>query len=91
MVKVNNNKFTRSYVETVASQWCRMNIETVEEAMEVAEKEHKKIKKLTEKKTPSTKNNNIKEELPSWFEKNIEKKEMSKEEKEELNNLLKEF
>lgn len=91
VLKVNNNKFTRSYVETVASQWCRMNIETVEEAMEVAEKEHKKIKKLTEKKTPSTKNNNIKEELPSWFEKNIEKKEMSKEEKEELNNLLKEF
>lgn len=91
VLKVNNNKFTRSYVETVASQWCRMNIETVEEAMEVAEKEHKKIKKLTEKKTPSTKNNNIKEELPSWFEKNIEKKEMSNEEKEELNNLLKEF
>ena len=91
VLKVNNNKFTRSYVETVASQWCRMNIETVEEAMEVAEKEHKKIKKLTEKKTSSTKNNNIKEELPSWFEKNIEKKEMSKEEKEELNNLLKEF
>ena len=44
VLKVNNNKFTRSYVETVASQWCRMNIETVEEAMAVAEKEHKKIK-----------------------------------------------
>ena len=91
VLKVNNNKFTRSYVETVASQWCRMNIETVEEAMAVAEKEHKKIKKLTERKNSNTKSSSSKEELPSWFEQNIEKKEMSNEEKEELNNLLKEF
>lgn len=92
VLKVNNNKFTRSYVETVASQWCRMNIETVEDAMKVAEKEHKKIKKLLEKDNTGktyTKAKNIKEELPSWFEKNIDKKEISKEEQEELDNLLK--
>lgn len=88
VLKVNNNKFTRSYVETVASQWCRMNIETVEEAMAVAEKEHKKIKKLTERKNASGKSSSTKEELPSWFEKNIEEKEMSNEEKEEMNNLI---
>lgn len=93
VLKVNNNKFTRSYVETVASQWCRMNIETVEEAMRVAEKEHKKIKRMLEKNTSK---NDIrreakKEELPAWFEKEIEKKEMSKEEEEELDNLLKNF
>ncbi len=91
VLKVNDNKFTKGYVETVAAQWCKMNIETVEEAMEVAEKEHKKIKRLTEKPNASKKNVQTKEELPSWFEQNIEKKEMSKEEKEELNNLLKEF
>ncbi|MBR4672500.1 MAG: DnaD domain protein [Bacilli bacterium] len=91
VLQVNSNKFTRSYVETVASQWCRMNIETVEEAMEVAEKEHKKIKKLTEKTNTTKKSSTATEDLPPWFEKNIEKKEMSKEEKEELNNLLKEF
>lgn len=92
VLKVNNNKFTRSYVETVAAQWCRMNIETVEDAMKVAEKEHKKIKKLMEKDNNGKtyiKTKNVKEEVPSWFEKNIDKKEISKEEQEELDNLLK--
>ncbi|MDD6879464.1 MAG: DnaD domain protein [bacterium] len=93
VLKVNNQKFTKNYVETVASQWSRLNIETVEEAMRTAEKEHKKIKKLTEKKN-NTKSNNkkIKEEsVPSWFDKDLETEELSKEEQEELDNLLKEF
>lgn len=91
VLKVNNQKFTRSYVETVASQWCRLHIETVEDAMRVAEKEHKKIKKLMEKPNTKYNSNNKKEELPSWFEKNIDKQEISKEEQEELDKLLKEF
>lgn len=92
VLKVNNQKFTRNYVETVASQWCRLNIETVDEAMRVAEKEHKKIKKLTEKKTDVNKKTIKKEEsVPSWFDKELDSKEMSKEEQEELDNLLKEF
>lgn len=95
VLKVNNQKFTRSYVETVASQWCRLNIETVEDAMRIAEKEHKKLKKLLEKNNNTTRvnnnNSNKKEELPDWFEKDIDKKEISKEEQEELNNLLKEY
>lgn len=93
VLKVNNQKFTRSYVETVASQWCRMNIETVEDAMKIAEKEHKKIKKMMEKTTSKTqsKTTKVKEELPSWFEKDIDKKEITKEEQEELDNLLKDF
>ena len=93
VLKVNNQKFTKSYVETVASQWCRLNIETVEDAMKVAEKEHKKIKKMMEKgkNNVSSRKTNVKEELPSWFEKEMEKKEISKEEQEELDNLLKNF
>lgn len=90
VLKVNNNKFTRSYVEAVASQWCRLNVETVEDAMRVAEKEHKKTKKRLEKDVVRT-NKTSKEELPSWFEKNIEKQEISSEEKEELDNILKDF
>lgn len=90
VLKVNNNKFTRSYVEAVASQWCRLNVETVEDAMKAAEKEHKKTKRRLEKDSvKSTKN--TKEELPSWFEKNIEKQDISIEEKEELDNILKDF
>ena len=92
VLKVNNNKFTKGYVDTVASQWCRLNIETVEDAMAVAEKEHKKIKKLMEKNDAKASNKvDKKEELPSWFEKNIDKQEISPEEQEELDNLLKTF
>jgi len=93
VLKVNNQKFTKSYVEAVASQWSRLNIETVESAMRTAQKEHKNLKKkLTKEKEIVNKNYKPKEEvLPSWFEKKIENKEMSKEEEEELDNLLKEF
>lgn len=93
VLKVNNQKFTRSYVETVASQWNRLNIETVEDAMKIAEKEHKKIKKmLNNKKTDQTKTKKTKEEsLPAWFDKKYDEKELSKEEQDELDSLLKEF
>ncbi len=93
VLKVNNNKFTRSYVETIASQWCRMNIETVEDAMAAAEKEHKKLvsnnKTINKKDTKDTKE--TKDNLPLWFDKNIEKQDISKEEQEELDKLLKDF
>ena len=94
VLKVNNQKFTRSYVETVAAQWSRLNIETVEAAMKTAEKEHKKLKKMLNKDKEESNNKHYKpkeEALPSWFDKKIENKEMSKEEEEELDNLLKEF
>ena len=92
VLKVNNQKFTRSYVETVASQWNRLNIETVEDAMRVAEKEHKKLKKkLNGKKNDSIKKNVKEEVLPEWFDKKYDEKELSKEEQEELDALLKEF
>lgn len=94
VLKVNNNKFTRSYVETVASQWCRLNIETVEEAMAAAEKEHKRIKKLTERKNeskPRTSKSSKAEELPDWFGKEIESQELSEEEQKEMDELLKDF
>ena len=90
VLKVNNNKFTRGYVEAVAGQWCRSNVETVEDAMAVAVKEHKNLMK----KPSTNKVSNKKEEpmeLPSWFDKNIEKKDISAEEQKELDNILKDF
>lgn len=84
-LRKNNNKLTNNYVETVAAQWKRADLKTAEEAMNFAEKEHKKsLKKASEK----TKENVI---APAWFNKNIEKNEVSNEEKEELENLLREF
>ena len=88
VLKVNNNKFTRKYVEAIASQWSRMGIETVEDAMHAVKKEWKKNHKNTSEvkvKSGST------EELPFWFGKDIEKEEISTDEKNELDNIINEF
>lgn len=89
ILKTNNNKLTRSLAETIAGQWQRLKIETVDEAMKVAEKEHKKYKKTT----PTTTSKRIirEEKLPEWFDKKIDKKETSKEELQQMQDLLKEY
>lgn len=73
-------------------QWKRLNIETVEEAMKIAEKEHKKVKRAFEK-NKTTKSSSTKKDtnLPAWFDKDLENEETSKEEVEELNKILEEL
>ena len=89
ILKTNNNKLIRSYAETIAGQWQRLGIETVDDAMRVAEKEHKKYRKS---QGITQKNKTIKEEkIPEWFNKEIKKQEVSKEKLEEMQDLLKEF
>ena len=83
VLRINDNKLNRNYVETIASQWIRSNIETASGAMERAEKEHKKNKNKVFIKT--------KEEVPVWFNEKIEKQETSDDEKKELEELLKDF
>lgn len=86
VLKVNNNKLSQNYIETIAGQWKRMGIKTAREAMDLAEKEYKKLSKNKDKKLAKT----IKEvPVPIWFDKNIEKEEVTEEEKEELEELLK--
>ena len=89
VLKVNDNKFTRSYVESIASQWCRENIETVEDAMRFAEKQHKKMKKqqtgTTQKGTTKTT-----EALPLWFNQDNDK-QLTKEDEEQFKNMLDTF
>ncbi len=86
VLKKNNNKLTSSYVETIAGQWKRAGLKTAQEAMDFAEKEHKK---MTRKKDVK---NSVKEsKVPIWFDKEIEKEEVSAEEAEELEELFKEF
>ncbi|MEG2457745.1 MAG: DnaD domain protein [Bacilli bacterium] len=84
-LKANNNKLVGAYVETIAGQWKRSNIETAVEAMELAEKEHKKYYKNT---NISTKRE---EKTPTWFNENLEKDVISEEDKKELEDLLKEY
>lgn len=90
ILKTNNNKLTRALAETIAGQWQRLNIETVSDAMKLAEKEHKKYHKT--KQNTTSKRKNIKEEkIPEWFNKEIKKQEVTKEAREEMQNLLKEY
>jgi len=88
VLRSNNNKLTQAYVETIAGQWKRMNIETADKAMRTAEKEHKKNKSKVFSK-PDNKNKEV--ATPIWFDKTQESKELSEEEKRELENMLKEF
>lgn len=88
VLKINNNKLTRSFIEVIASQWARSKVETVEAAMNLAEKENKNRKTYSEKKQSK---NIVFEEKPIWFEKDIKKQEATREEIEEMKNLLSEF
>ena len=85
ILKTQNNRLVKSYVEVVAGEWKRANLETAKEAMEYAEKSHKKFKKIKPVKTKKE------ETTPDWFNKNLEKEELSSETKEELEDFLKEY
>lgn len=88
-LKVNNQKLNKNYIETIASQWKRLGIETVEEAMKACKKEHNKMLKTSRKDIdPKTKKTSSKENVPEWFNKNIEKQEITASEQEELQKLL---
>lgn len=82
-LKSNNNKLSQAYIETIAGQWKRLGIETANEAMAVAEKHHQKNTKISNVKKS--------EKVPIWFDQDIKADETTEEEKEELENLLKEF
>lgn len=83
VLRINDNKLNRSYVEAIAGQWVRSNITTASSAMERAEKEHKKNKNKVFVKKHET--------VPVWFnEKNVSI-DLTENEKNELENLLKDF
>lgn len=87
VLKKNNNKLNNAFVETIAGQWKRLGIETAKDAMEVAEKEHKKyinkFNKVSVKK--------VSEEPPVWFDEKISKESMTEEEEKELESMLKKY
>lgn len=90
VLKTQNNRLVKGFVETIAGEWKRNNIETAKEAMEYAEKSHKKLKRI--EKDNKKENKEIKvDKTPEWFDKNIKKQEITDEEKEELESFLKEY
>ena len=88
VLKINNKKLTKNFIEEIASQWKWLNIETVDEAMKAAEKEYKKSKVVIEDKKYIKQSNEV---LPEWFDKKIEKKKISEENEKSLKDMLKEF
>lgn len=80
-LRTNNNKLVKNYIETIAGQWKRNGIETADEAMTIAEKEHKKKYKKKEKV----------EVIPSWFNENIADSDNNTEENEDFNKFIEEF
>ena len=69
----------------MAGEWQRKGIETVEDAMSLCEKEHKKRnKKVIEEKKVNVK-------TPDWFDKEIEKNKINDGEDNQLEELLKEY
>ena len=92
VLKINNQKLSKNYIDTIAGQWKRLNIETVEEAMRISEKEHKKLKKQFENKTNKQQityqAKPKKEELPDWFNKELKNEEMTEDDMKELDDIL---
>ena len=84
VLRINSNKLNKAFVETIAGQWVRIGIKTATEAMAIAEKEHKK----TNKRVFTAKEE---KPLPVWFNAINNANEISSEEKEEMENLLKDF
>ena len=83
VLKKNDNKLNKNFVETIAGQWVRSGIKTAREAMSLAEKEQKKLiaKAPTNIKTP--------EDVPVWFKTEIKRNEATLEEQKELEELMK--
>lgn len=81
VLKTTNNKLTINYIDTVASQWKRSKIQTVEDAINFAKEEYGHRKK---------KSSSVSKE-PDWFEKEVIVNNANAEEKQSIDDLLKEF
>lgn len=80
VLKINQNKLTKNFVDAIASQWVKSKIETVEDAMELAEKEYKDRNRKVKK--------SLGEDHPEWFNKQLSEQQASKEEVKEIEELL---
>lgn len=102
VLKTNDLKLTRSFVEKIASHWARKKVQTVPDAMELARSEQKKYKDWQERKNtpgkrfaPQAKG----ARLPDWLKDDEEPaatkennhNDVEEENQQWLENLLKEF
>ncbi len=94
VLKTNDEKLKKNYVETIAGQWKRLNIETVEDAMRFTEKEHKKLKRMMQSDRVSKSKNERKQDikdLPAWFHQEQQVQELSEEDAKEMDEIISEL
>lgn len=88
VLRINNNKLIKNFIEVIAVQWKRSNIETVEQAMNLAEKEYKTRKTVGQHK----KRRQPKEDtVPDWFDKEIESTKVDEQSLKKLEAMLEEY
>ncbi|MEG0026125.1 MAG: DnaD domain protein [Bacilli bacterium] len=85
VLRINNNKLTKAFVEAIAGQWCKSNIKTVTDAMKIAEDEYKNRQKIAKKKTVKI------QAKPVWFDKKLEQNIASDEELKQMEKMLSEY
>lgn len=83
VLKINNNKLIKSFVEVIASQWSKSGVETVENAMQLAESEYKKKKNIVAKTTKKV------AAKPEWIDKKLEEDTATEEEIRRLESRMK--
>lgn len=86
VLKVNNGRLNKSYIESIAGEWKRLKVETVEDAMKRCEKEYKKRKKSM--KSGPTKKKESFESIPVWLDKENKEDAASESDKEEMDDIL---
>jgi len=90
VLHINNKKLVKNFVETIAAQWQRLHIETVEDALKLTEKEYKERNKQRYASSRDRKMI-VSQKNPTWFDQELVSKEASEEESQEMNQLLKEI
>lgn len=78
-----NNKLIFNYVESVSGFFARNKVKTVEEAMSLAEDDQAKMNEKISKKQPKKI-----EKKPTWLDQKFETKEATKEEQQEMKDLI---
>ncbi|MDD4608417.1 MAG: DnaD domain protein [Bacilli bacterium] len=86
VLKINENKLIKPFIDVIASQWKRSKIETVEGAMNIAEEEYKNRKQQVKKNKPKEVTNK-----PEWFDKEIKAKLPTEDKLKKMEDMLKEY
>lgn len=92
VMRTNDMKLPKAYVEKIAAHWARKNVKTVKEAMALARAEHQKYQDWSNEKkrqkTTAYKRNERKDTLPKWMADEPEKPKLQPEDAEEKKKQL---